>query len=110
MAIGIKFPFQESTEGGIFKFTKTTPEKVRTNLISLLTMRKKNRPMNNDLFSPFYSYIFEPWDEISADKLKTELFEVIIRYIPEITTENIIFSFNEDTSVLTTTIVYSIIE
>ena len=110
MAISIRFPFQESTEGGVFKNTKTTPEKIRTNLIALLTMKKRQRPMHNDLFSPLYSYIFEPWDEISADKLKTELFGKLITFIPEITIEDIIFTFDEYTNVLTTKIIYSIIE
>lgn len=110
MAINIRFPFQESSNGGIFKFTNTTPEKVRTNLIALLTMKRKQRPMHNDLYSPLYDFLFEPWDEISADKLRTALFDKITTFIPEITTEDIIFSFDEDTNVLTTKIVYSIIE
>lgn len=110
MAIGIKFPFQESSDGGIFKYTKTTPEKVRANLIALLTMKRRHRPMHNDLYSPLWDFVFEPWDEISADKLKTALFDKIITFIPEITTEDVVFSFDEETSVLTTKIIYSIIE
>ncbi len=110
MAIGIKFPFQESFDGGVFRFTRTTPEKVRTNLIALLTSKRRQRPMNNNLYSPLWDYIFEPWDEISADKLKTELLEKIATYIPEVTTEDIVFSFDEATNTLTTKIIYSIVE
>lgn len=110
MAISIKFPFEESFEGGIFKFTRTTPEKVRTNLIALLTMKRRQRPMHNDLFSPLYDILFEPWDEISSDKLKTALLNQIAAFIPEVTVEDIIFTFDEFTSVLSTKIVYSIVE
>ncbi len=110
MAIGIKFPFQESSEGGIFKFTRTTSEKVRTNLIALLTMKRKNRPMHNALYSPLWDVIFEPWDEISADKLKTALLDKISTFMPEVTVDDIIFTFDEATYVLTTKVVYSIIE
>lgn len=110
MAIGIKFPFQESFDGGVFRFTRTTPEKVRTNLIALLTMKKKQRPMHNNLYSPLWDFIFEPWDEMSADKLKTALLNKIATFIPEINTEDILFSFDETTNVLTTKVVYSIIE
>lgn len=110
MAIGIRFPFQDSFEGGVFRYTKTTPEKVRTNLISLLTLRKKQRPMRNTLYSPLYDVIFEPWDEITEDKLRTALFEKIEMFMPEITVEEISFEFDEATYVLTTKIVYSIIE
>lgn len=110
MAIGIKFPFQESFEGGVFRYTKTTPEKVRTNLIALLTMKKRHRPMHNNLYSPLWDYVFEPWDEISADKLKTDLLDKIQTFMPEITVEDILFNFDESTNVLTTKVVYSIIE
>lgn len=110
MAIGIKFPFQESFDGGVFRFTRTTPEKVRTNLISLLTSKRRQRPMHNNLFSPLWDFIFEPWDEISSEKLKTALLDKIADFIPEITTEDILFSFDESTSVLTTKIIYSIVE
>lgn len=110
MAIGIKFPFQEGFDGGVYKFTRTTPEKVRTNLFSLLTLKKKQRPMRNNLYSPLWDYIFEPWDEISADKLKSELLEKIEMFMPEITVEDVIFNFDEETNVLTTKVVYTIIE
>ena len=66
--------------------------------------------MNNNLYSPLWDYIFEPWDEISADKLKTQLLEKIATYIPEVTTEDIVFSFDEETNTLTTKIIYSIVE
>ena len=110
MAIGIKFPFEESFDGGVYRFTRTTPEKVRTNLISLLTLKKRQRPMRNNLYSPLWDYIFEPWDEISAEKLKGELLEKIDMFMPDITVEDILFDFDESTSILTTKIVYSIIE
>ncbi len=66
--------------------------------------------MNNNLYSPLWDYVFEPWDEISADKLKSELLEKIATYIPEVTTEDVVFSFDESTNTLTTKIIYSIVE
>ena len=108
MAIGIKFPFEESYEGGIFRYTKTTPEAIRTNLIALLTLKRKQRPMNNGLYSPLWDVIFEPWDEISADQLQTALQAQLSKYMPEISVNNIGFSFDDNTSILTTTVTYSI--
>jgi len=110
MAISIKFPFQEGTEGGIFRYNITTPEKVRTNLVSLLTTKRKQRPMNNDLYSPLYDVIFEPWDEITSDRLQNDLQNKINKYIPEISIEDIVFTFDEYTLVLNTKIIYSIFE
>jgi len=110
MAIGIRFPFQESFEGGVFRYTRTTPEKVRTNLIALLTLKRKQRPMRNNMYSPLYDIIFEPWDDISEDKLRTALLDKLEQFMPEITVEDIVFTFDETTRVLTTKIVYSIVE
>lgn len=110
MAIGIRFPFQESFEGGVFRYTKTTPEQVRTNLIALLTLRRKQRPMRNNLFSPLYDVIFEPWDEITSESLRTAILEKLEMFMPEITVQDVVFTFDEDTHVLTTKVVYSIIE
>lgn len=110
MAIGLKFPFEESFEGGVYRYTRTTPEKIRTNLISLLTLKRKQRPMHNNLYSPLWDFVFEPWDEISADRLKTQLLDKISTFINEVTVEDVIFTFDEQTNVLTTKIVYSIVE
>ena len=110
MAIGIKFPFQESSEGGVFKYTKTTPDKVRTNLIALLTMKRQQRPMNNNLYSPLWDYIFEPWDAISSDKLQKDLLDKLSTYMPEIITQDIQFTFDETTAILTTKVIYSLVE
>jgi len=108
MAIGVRFPFQDSTEGGMFRYTKTSEENVRTNLISLLTTKKRHRVMNNDLYSPLYDYIFEQWDDISKDELDSKLKKVIDKYIPEVTVLTIEYTFDELTNVLNVNIVYGI--
>jgi len=109
-SISIKFPFGETTEGGIFDVNKTTQEAIRSNLISLLTMRKGQRLMHNDFYSPLYDYIMEPWDEISEEELRDKLIEKIGKYIPEISVEDIAFTFNEDLHLLETKIKYFILE
>lgn len=108
MAVGVRFPFQETNEGGVFRYTKSSEEAIRTNLISLLTTKKKQRVMNNNLYSPLYDQIFEQWDEIAEDSLDGKLREVIGRYIPEITVLDIQYTFDETTYVLTVKVIYSI--
>ena len=108
MAVGVRFPFQETTEGGLFRYTKSSEEAIRTNLISLLTTKNKQRVMNNNLYSPLYEQIFEQWDEIAQDSLDEKLKEVIDRYIPEIIVTDIEYTFDEMTYVLTVKIIYSI--
>ena len=106
MAIGVRFPFQETNEGGVFRYTKSSEEAIRTNLISLLTTKKKQRVMNNNLFSPLYDQIFEQWDEISEDILDEKLKDVISRYIKEVTVENIVYTFDETTYILTVKVIF----
>ena len=108
MSIGIKFPFKETDQGGVFMYTKTSEEAIRTNLISLLTTKRKQRVMNNNLYSPLYDQLFEQWDEIAQDKLDTELQNVISSYIPEITVQKINFNFEEIDNLLTVKIIYTI--
>lgn len=108
MSIGVRFPFQETNEGGVFRYTKSSEEAIRTNLISLLTTKKKQRVMNNSLYSPLYEQIFEQWDDIAQDILDEKLKDVINRYIKEITVENIEYTFDETTYILTVKVIYSI--
>jgi len=108
MAIGVRFPFQETNEGGVFRYTKSSEEAIRTNLISLLTTKKKQRVMNNNLYSPLYEQIFEEWDEISQDILDEKLKAVISKYITEIMVEDIKYTFDETNYTLTVKVIYSI--
>lgn len=108
MAVGVRFPFQETTDGGVFRYTKSSEEAIRTNLISLLTTKKKQRVMHNNLYSPLYDQIFEQWDDIAQDSLDGKLKDVIAAYIPEVTVVDIQYNFDETSYVLTVKVVYSI--
>ena len=108
--IGIKFPFKETTSGGIIEGTITTLEQVRSNLIALLTTRRRQRVMRNSYYSPLYDYLFEAWDDISEQQLREELYAKIQEFIPEVTVRQIILIFDETTYVLQVQIVYTVIE
>ena len=110
MPISIKFPFKETQGGGVFMSNVTTIEAIQTNLIALLTMKRRHRVMHKDLFSPLWDYIFEPWDDISASKLKGELIEKIGEYISEVNVTDIKFNFIEQDNLLEVKIVYKINE
>jgi phage baseplate assembly protein W len=108
--IGIKFPFKETTSGGIIEGTITTLEQVRSNLIALLTTRRRQRVMRNSYYSPLYDYLFEAWDDIAEQQLREELYAKIQEFIPEVTVRQIILIFDETTYVLQVQIVYTVIE
>jgi phage baseplate assembly protein W len=81
-------------------------EAIQTNLISLLTTKRRNRVMRSQLYSPLWDYIFELWDDISAAKLKGELIEKISVFIPEIEVSQILFNFIEGDNLLEVKVVY----
>lgn len=110
MPISIKFPFKNTNEGGVFKSTKTEIEVVQTNLISLLTTKRRNRVMRNNFYSPIWDYIFEPWDDQSEDSLRSELSSKIYEFIEGIEVTNVSFDFDRSKSKLEINIAYRIID
>jgi len=108
MAIGIRLPFTQTPEGGMFGSTKTSAEAVRTNLISLLTTKRGQRVMNNRLFSPLYDYLFGQWDIRAEAELDKDLRDKIQEFLPEVVVDNIYYNFEEGTNTLTVKLAYSI--
>lgn len=110
MSISIKFPFKETQQGGVFMPNNTTLEAIQTNLIALLTMKRRHRVMRNNLYSPLWDYIFEPWDDISSARLKTDLIEKISEYLPQVSVVDIKFNFTEQTNLLEVKVIYKVDE
>jgi len=108
MAISIKFPFKETTEGGVFMANVTTLEAIQTNLIALLTMKKRNRVMRNNLYSPLWDYIFEPWDDFSNTNLRNDLIAKIAEYLPDVEVIEVVFNFIDEDNLLEVKIIYKI--
>lgn len=108
MPISIKFPFKETQSGGIFYSNVTTLEAIQTNLISLLTTKRRNRVMRNSFCSPLWDYIFEPWDELSSTSLKMKLIEKISEFIPQVEVVDIVFRFIESDNLLNVKIIYRV--
>ncbi len=108
MSIGVRFPFQESPQGGIFASTKTTADAIRSNLVSLLTTKRGHRVMNNRLFSPLYDYIFEQFDSRAEADLDRDLRDKISEFMPMVSVDNIEYNFEEEINALTTKIIYKL--
>lgn len=109
-SLGIQFPFKETYNGGIIKYTQTDVQAIKSNLTALLTLKRGQRPMNNSLYSPLYDYIMEAWDEISEAGLTSELEKKLDEFFPEIDVKKIKFVFEEETNLLNVTIIYVITE
>jgi phage baseplate assembly protein W len=107
-SLGVKFPFEETDRGGIFRPNFTDQEATKSNLIAFLTLRRGQRPMNNALYSPLYDYLFENFDDIAETELYRELEEKIQRFFPEIELAEILIDFVEEENRLKVEIAYSI--
>lgn len=108
--IGILFPIKDSDDGGVFKFTKSTDEEIRSDMIALLTLRKGQRVMQSRMFSPIYDYIFEPLDQITENELDKKIKDKIKEFIPQVEVKKIKFTSKGEENLLTIKIIYTIID
>ena len=108
--INIKFPFEETQDGGVFALNTTTENALRDDLIALLTLKRGQRPMRNSMFSPIYDFIEEPLDEITQRRLDTEIRKKVGEFIPQIEIRQIKFTPKPDENLLGISIRFKIIE
>ena len=64
--------------------------------------------MRNDLYSPLYDFIFEPFDSIAEKELMESVDSKLKRYFPEIELVEVKLDFEEATNFLHVEIIYSI--
>ncbi len=110
MPQGIQFPFKETDTGGIIRPTYSSPETTKSDLIAFLTLRRGQRPMHNDLYSPLYDFIFEQFDAIAEKELMDAMEEKLKKFFPEIKLNELVLNFTEETHVLEVKVIYSIPE
>jgi phage baseplate assembly protein W len=107
-SINIKFPFEASDSGGVFATNTTTDKAYRDNLLALLTLKKGQRPMRNDMYSPIYDYLHEQIDEISMKRLEEEIVHKVRDYIPQVEIKKIKFTPRPDDNLLGIKIIFTV--
>jgi phage baseplate assembly protein W len=108
-SINIKFPFQETFDGGVFKSNTTTENALKDDLISLLTTKPKQRVMRSNMYSPIFLYIHEPLDDILQQRLQSDIKDKVATFIPQIIIQGITFTPKPE-NLLGITIIFSISE
>lgn len=108
--INIKFPFEETTEGGVFATNKITELALSDDLVALLTLKRGQRPMQGNMYSPIYDYLHEPMDNITESELKTKIEEKVDEFLPQIVIKKIIFTQKNEESLLEIKIKFNIEE
>ena len=106
--INIKFPFEETTEGGVFLTNKITDLALNDDLVALLTIRKGERPMQGNMYSPIYDYLFEQLDDITESDLKKDIKEKVAEFLPQITIKQIQFIKKQELNLLEIKIKFNI--
>jgi len=109
-SINIRFPFQETFNGGVFESNTTTERALRDDLVSLLTTKRKQRVMRNQLFSPIFDYINEPMDEIMKQRLENDIKAKVAQFIPQIEIKGIKYTDKPEENLLGIKISFSISE
>ena len=107
-SINIRFPVQETLDGGIFQTNNTTERALRDDLVSLLTTKRRQRVMRSGLYSPIFDYLDEPMDDTLKDRLQEDIKEKVAEFIPQIEIKGIKFQEKPDENLLGIKIVFSI--
>lgn len=109
-SINIRFPFQETFNGGVFESNTTTERALRDDLVSLLTTKRRQRVMRSRLFSPIFDYINEPMDETMKQRLEDDIKAKVTEFIPQIEIKGIKFTEKPEENLLGIKISFGIAE
>jgi len=109
-SINIRFPFEETQDGGVFQTNTTTERALRDDLVSLLTTKRRQRVMRNNLFSPIFDYLDEPLDTIMQQRLETDIKTKVGEFIPQIEIQRIQYTPKPEENLLGIKIIFSISE
>lgn len=90
--INIKFPFQESKKGFFVELNKTDNQAIKSDLMHLILTQKGQRLYMPDFGTNLLKYIFEPNDSITFGDIKTEINQLVKRYLPELIINDISIS------------------
>lgn len=94
--INIKFPFKDSQKGYFLDMNKTDKEAIKSDLMHLILTQKGERLYNPDFGTNLLKFIFEPNDGTTFGDIKSEINDVVKRYIPELILNNVTLSELED--------------
>jgi len=94
--INIKFPIEDDPINNFFlRRNRTTKESLISNLNLLLLTNKWERYFNPTYGSDLLRFIFEPNDTNVRDQLDREIKDMVRKFIPQLTIENIDFRVPE---------------
>lgn len=94
---GIKYPFQKELEGNYFVDLNTSyKEKVKSEILHIIFTPKGQRYRNPDFGTDLIKYLFEPNDEETWGKIKSEIKGQVTKYLPRVNFKDINIYRDED--------------
>lgn len=108
---GIKFPFSITSEDNtLLDLNKSKADKIKSQLMHVLFTQKGQRIRQPEFGTNLIQFIFNPNDSQSWDDIKFELKEIVSRWIPDCSLEDIEIYENENGVGLVADITYSVLE
>ena len=87
---GIKYPFQNEMEDNYYlDLNMSYKEKVRSEITHIIFTPKGQRYRMPDFGTDLIKYIFEPNDEETWGKIKSEIKEQVTKYLPRVSFQDI---------------------
>lgn len=107
---GIKYPFQNEMENNYYLDLNTSyKEKVRSEIVHIIFTPKGQRYRNPDFGTDLIKYIFEPNDEETWGKIRSEIREQVTKYLPRVNFKDIsVYRDEEDGNHLYVDVNYTI--
>ena len=94
---GVKYPFvAEDVENYFIDVNKTLKDKVRSILMHVIFTPKGQKIRDPEFGTDLIKYIFQPNDSISWDGIKSEVSNIVSKYVNGVTLKNIEIMQNEN--------------
>jgi phage baseplate assembly protein W len=108
MSIGIKYPLEPSKKGFFLELTETTKESVSSNIRNFILCQPNERYYRPNFGLNLYSLLFEKMDDDTRNKIAATIKNGIKDNFSDITVNDIEFSEDNDSNLLSVTINYYI--
>ena len=106
--LGIEFPIQEDLKGKYLSLTKTQKDRVKSNLINLITTMKGERWRKPDFGTNLPQYLFEPMDEQTYSDIRQEIIGTVTKHLSDVNIVNVELKADNETNFVGIKIGYTI--
>jgi phage baseplate assembly protein W len=88
--ININYPFKDSAKGFFLDLNSDKNKAIKADLLHLLLTRKGQRLYNPDFGTRLLEFIYEPYDELTFNDVKSEIETTVNKYLPQIRLNDLI--------------------